>query len=86
MKYPNLKSNEDIYAVAADVGIPPHRISYTNQASKWMVLENSGIDIHVDDDKRELYGINFTNVKAFDVNAENFKENFMLYIKALIDF
>ena len=87
MKYKNLKSNEDIYLLASDLGIPPHRISFTNQSPKWMVLNESGIQIHIDDDEREIHNIKYHGiVKPFSVHDENLEENLFSYIEALKEF
>lgn len=87
MEYPNLKSNEDIYELAEQLGIPAHRISYTNQQEKWMVLNKSGVKIHIDDDIRQVDSLNWYGiVKTFDANAENLEEDLFEYIEALQNF
>jgi hypothetical protein len=83
MKYVGMSSNEEIYRIASELGIPPYRISYTNQAAKWMVLNDSGIDIHVDDDPRELNSLKFGSVRGFDIKSERLEEEFMEFIAAL---
>ena len=38
LKFPDLASNEDLYQIAEEVGIKPHRIAFTNQQKKWIWL------------------------------------------------
>lgn len=87
MKYKDLESNEVIYQLASELGIPSHRISFTNQIPKWMVLNESGVQIHIDDDEREIRSINYYGiVKTFSVNSENLEQDLFLYIDALKNF
>ena len=84
LKYPNLQSNEQLFRVAEEVGIPQHRISFTNQMPKWMVLNEGGIHIHLDDDKVEIDALNYYGiVKVFDATKPNLREQLFEYINAL---
>ena len=87
LKFPDLKSNKDLYDLAQEIGIKPINIGFTNQQPKWILLNNSGIQVHVDDDLGELkslayYGI----VKGFNCNSERFKEDLENYIEAIENF
>ena len=87
LPYKDLKPNTDVFALAEKLGILPHRIGFTNQQPKWILLNNSGIQVHVDDDLGELkslayYGI----VKGFNCNSERFKEDLENYIESIENF
>lgn len=87
MKFSDLKTNEDIFTLAAELGIPPHKVSFTNQSFKWTVLNESGIHIHIDDDLREIESLNWHGiVKAFDANSATLEEDVLDYIDAVLNF
>lgn len=87
MKHGDLKSNEDIFELASELGIPPHKISFTNQTSKWMVLNESGVKIHIDDDLREVHSLNWYGiVKCFHALSPTLEEEVFDYIQAIREF
>ena len=87
LNYPDLKDNSDIYSLAHKLGIKPYRIAYTNQHPKWVALNQSSIKIHIDDDKKEINGLEYYGlVKGFDCNSENLEESLFEYIEAIENF
>lgn len=87
LAYPDLKSNEDLFSLAKEVGVPMHRIGFTNQHPKWISLNDGNFDIHIDDSKEELRGLRYYDkVKGFDCNAENFHEAIFEYIEQIKNF
>lgn len=86
LKYPDLKDNSDIFEVGRKIGIPPHRIAFTNQKPKWIILNQSPFLLHVDDDKKELEDLSYYNiVKGIDSNSDIFYARIMEYLKELKD-
>ena len=87
LKFKELKTNEDIYQTAEEIGLKPFKISFTNQGKKCLHLLETGIHIHVDDNKQEVNDINYYGqTKAFNCNDGNFEEKFFEYIEAIKKF
>ncbi|MDY3328185.1 hypothetical protein PG299_10205 [Riemerella anatipestifer] len=62
LQYADLSSNEDVFATAEKIGIPMHRVGFTNQQPKWMLLNPSRFDIHIDDSQDELNRLAYYNL------------------------
>ena len=58
-------NNKEVEEVCQNVGIPLDKIRYTNLKPKHLFLK--GFDVHVDNDPKEIVGIqsNLPNTKAF---------------------
>lgn len=52
------EKNEELFAIADEVGIPRERIKFTNMAWKYSFLRDEGFDLHLDDNPKELNLIN----------------------------
>ncbi len=75
------KNNSDLDNVADFLGIKS--VTYTNYEDKHLHLRDKGVDIHIDNDKIELFLIQqYTKVEPIDVNNKNwvFLLNELLYI------
>lgn len=59
-------NNKDIEEVCRKIGISLDKIRYTNKKPKYLFLK--GYDIHVDNDPKEILGIqsNLPNTKVFN--------------------
>lgn len=69
LQYPDLNTNEDIFKIAQKVGIPFHRIGFTNQLPKWMFLNPGRFDMHIDDNPDELKRLAYYHlVKGIHIN------------------
>lgn len=57
--------NKEIEEVCGKIGVPIDKIQYTNKKPKYLFLK--GYDIHVDNDPKEILGIqsNLPNTKVF---------------------
>ncbi|WP_374440584.1 hypothetical protein [Epilithonimonas sp.] len=87
LKFPDLKSNEDLYRIAEEVGIKPYKIAFTNQQKKWIWLLETSIKIHIDDDKTVLKDLAYYGlVQGFDCNREDLSEAVWRYIEDLENF
>lgn len=87
LTYPDLKTNEDLFTLAKEVGVPTHRIGFTNQRPKWISLNAGGFHIHIDDKKEELNALKYYDiVKGFDCNADNFHEAVYDYLQQIKNF
>lgn len=87
LKFTDLKSNEDLYAVAEEVGIKPYRIAFTNQGKKWIWLLETGIKIHIDDDRSVIKDLAYyDNVEGFLSNEPDLENKVFEYLDALENF
>lgn len=87
LAYPDLKPNSDIYKVATELGIPQHRIGFTNQQPKWILLNKGNFSIHVDDDKKELDNLRYYGiVKGVGTSYPGWYEGLYEHIKAVEEF
>jgi hypothetical protein len=46
--------SSEVYAVAERLGIPKSRVYFTNGKMKWETIKRLGIDIHYDNNQKEL--------------------------------
>lgn len=46
--------NSDVYAVAERLGIPKSRVYFTNGEMKWKTIKRLGIDVHYDNNQKEI--------------------------------
>lgn len=84
LRFPNLKDNADLFAVAKSIGIPPWRVGFTNQQQKWMSLHESGIKIHIDNDDTELHDLKYYDkVKGLSCFQDDLEEALYEYIDLL---
>jgi hypothetical protein len=56
--YPQNPSNEDMYSVVLSMGIPKHKIIFTNASPKANYLKSTNVVVHIDDNNMELFKIN----------------------------
>ncbi len=68
-----LKSNEKLFLVADDIGIPKNRIKFTNSADKIDFLKNKGFIFHLDDDTYELMSILDSGDICKPVNVDHYE-------------
>lgn len=74
------KDNSDLEDVAEAVGISS--INYTNYEDKHIHLKSSDVDVHIDNDKVELFLLqHYTNVVPVDVNSKDW----FLMLNELLD-
>lgn len=74
-RYPQNPTNEDLYKVTDDLGIPRGNIRFQCMRPKAEYLINSNVVLHLDDDFIELYDINrLTNTIPVDVNLKNYQK------------
>lgn len=87
LKFHDLASNEDLYAVAKEVGIKPFRIAFTNQQKKWIWLLETGIKIHIDDDLSVIRDLAYYGtLQGFDCNEPDLEQKVFELIGALENF
>lgn len=74
--YPKNPSNKDLYDVLLRLGIPKHKVIFTNMQLKSDFLRNTKVLFHLDDDKFELSVMRkeCEEVKPVWVAAEDWKE------------
>lgn len=77
-------TNEVVYQVASEVGVKPWKVCFTNQTSKAKYLANTKIQIHIDNNPKELEAIRLlTKVKGFNSTLPNFEETFWEYLETI---
>lgn len=80
-------TNEVVYQVASEVGVKPWKVCFTNQTSKAKYLANTKINIHIDNDPKELEAIRLlTKVKGFNSTLPNFEETLWEYLETIENF
>jgi hypothetical protein len=73
-RYIENPQNEDLYTITDELGIPRHKIRFTNMVAKHEYLFNTNVIWHLDDDRWELEPINkYTKTKGISVYSGNFK-------------
>ncbi len=71
----NLIDNSDLWDVVNQIGLTEDDVIFTEYDDKYKYLMNSAVILHLDDQQHEIKSINrLTNVRAVDVNMENYKE------------
>lgn len=74
------KDNSDLEDVAECIGITD--ISYTNYEDKHISLKNKDVDIHIDNDRVELFLLQqYTSIVPVDVN----NKDWVLMLNELLD-
>lgn len=74
-KYLHKGTNDDIYSVIDELGIPRERIRFTCMHNKYNYLDGTNVIWHLDDDYIELNMINrFTSTKGISVISSNYKQ------------
>ncbi len=87
LKEYNLNSNDDLYATCEEVGIPERNVIFTNQVKKLYWIQNSKVDIHIDDDDSEIRIINsLSNTKCFDAKLEKTPDDVLEYLELIKNF
>lgn len=87
LKFPELKTNEDLYDIAKEVGIKPFRIAFTNQQKKWIWLLETNIKIHIDDDLAVIRDLaHYGTLQGFDCNEPDIEQKVFELIDALENF
>ena len=87
LKFPELKTNEDLYDIAKEVGIKPFRIAFTNQQKKWIWLLETNIKIHIDDDLAVIRDLaHYGTLQGFDCNEPDLEQKVFELIGALENF
>ena len=80
-------TNEVVYQVASEAGVKPWKICFTNQIGKAKYLANTKIQIHIDNDPKELEAIrSLTKVKGFNSTLPNFEETLWEYLENIENF
>src|SRR5690606_8709743 len=80
-------TNEVVYQIASEVGVKPWKVCFTNQTSKAKYLANTKIQIHIDNDPKELEAIRLlTKVKGFNSTLPNFEETLWEYLETIENF
>ena len=80
-------TNEVVYKVASEVGVKTWKVCFTNQTSKAKYLANTKIQIHIDNDPKELEAIRtLTKVKGFNSTLANFEETLWEYLENIENF
>lgn len=77
-------SNEDMYKILDSVGISRTNIIFTNSGTKADFLVRAGVDIHLDDNKDQLFWANLAGVKTVDVTLDDWIHNYGKYYRAPI--
>ncbi len=73
-RYPHNPTNEDLYKVVDELGIPRWKIRFTCMGNKSYYLMGTNVIWHLDDDSVELNYINEeTYVVGIQVNSSNWK-------------
>lgn len=68
-------TNDDLYTVIENIGIPLKNVVFTNMTCKTLVLESSNVEFHLDDDELQLYEIHLKkSTHPISVLQENWKE------------
>jgi uncharacterized HAD superfamily protein len=74
-KYLHKGTNDDIYSVVDELGIPRDKIRFTCMRHKYEYLEGTNVILHLDDDYIELNMINkFTSTKGISVINSSYKQ------------
>jgi hypothetical protein len=61
-------TNDDLYKVAKEVGIPNNHIHFCNKEGKDEYLKGKNFALHLDDDEEEISNIRkYTDIKVIDV-------------------
>jgi hypothetical protein len=69
------KTNEDLFALADEIGIEHKHIVFTNRADKSYTIGGSGLIWHLDDDLNALNDINrYSDVKGVWIGDSDWKE------------
>lgn len=69
------KTNDDLFDLADEIGIPHKHIIFTNRADKSYTLGGSGLVWHLDDDLNALNDINrYSDVKGVWIGDSEWKE------------
>lgn len=69
------KTNDDLFDLADEIGIPHKHIVFTNRADKSYTLGGSGLVWHLDDDLNALNDINrYSDVKGVWIGDSEWKE------------
>lgn len=84
-KYKN--TNNDILHTVKRLGINPLNVIFTNQLPKHTFFVYADIQIHVDDNPKEVMGINsITNTKAFLTDYPDLEKRIKEYLTELENF
>lgn len=77
-------TNEDLYEVAARLGIPRHKIIFTNMRAKWEYLKDTfNVAVLLDDNANELWQVStYTCVIAVDSTEEGWEARMEEEIKS----
>ena len=71
----DLIDNSDLWKVADEVGIEPIDVHFLSYTEKWVTVKASGVDIHIDADKKAMHEIEaFGRINTIDVNEPKWKD------------
>ena len=75
-------TNEDMYEILDAVGIPRTNVIFTNAGTKADFLVQAKTDIHLDDNRDQLFWAGLAGIKCIDVLEKNWEEFFLEKLKA----
>ena len=82
--YKHMKSNDDLFQTAEEVGIPHRNVIFTNQAMKLEHIVRGRVGIHIDDNKGELDLINSSSdCKTFSSLDLEIEQDVLEYLKEI---
>lgn len=68
-------TNSDLYKVAEKMGVPKHKIIFTNRERKHKYLLNTGVLMHLDNDFEEVLEIeHYTNTISIYVLSDSWED------------
>lgn len=80
----NLKTNDDIFKTAEEVGIQQRNVIFTNQAMKLEHIIRGRVGIHIDDNKGEIDLINSSSdCKTFSSLDPEIEQDVLEYLKEI---
>lgn len=81
-RWVNAPTNEDMYSVLDSVGIPRTNIIFTNAGTKADFLVQAKVDIHIDDNKDQIFWAELAGVKCVNCTDLFWARDFEVLYKA----
>ena len=82
--YKHLKTNDDIFETAEEVGIKQRNVIFTNQAMNLEHIIRGRVGIHIDDNKGEIDLINSaSDCKTFSSLDLEIEQDVLEYLKEI---
>lgn len=70
-RYPHNPTNDDLWAVVDEIGIPRWKVRFTCMESKSLYLIYTSVVWHLDDDNVELDDIRYNRCKTIGINVSS---------------